>query len=61
MDFIPVVDDETRLSLTCALWQEGGTGDAFVSVGMLLGLHVGNEGGASGAMSDSAGGRFVIQ
>lgn len=61
MEFFETIDYESRLSLTAALWQEPGTADVFLSVGLLLGLHVGNGGGAAGTMTDYAGCRLHAQ
>jgi hypothetical protein len=55
MDFHSLVDPETELPLTGVAWQEAGTGDAYVSVALLLGVHIGNGGGAIGGMTDPAG------
>jgi hypothetical protein len=37
------------------LWQEQGTGDAYISPAILFGVGVGNQGGAVGSMTDYAG------
>jgi hypothetical protein len=59
MNFFPLLDEESQLSLTAAVWQEAGTADAFISVGALVGFHIGNGGGAIGSMTDNAGARIV--
>ena len=51
----PFVGDETGLELCGITWQEGGTGDTYVSAALLFGVSVGNGGGAAGAMTDYAG------
>ncbi len=55
MEFYPVQDDESKLSLTGVTWQEQGTGDTFLSVAILFGTGVGNQGGAPGSVTDNAG------
>jgi hypothetical protein len=55
MRFDSARDPESGLELTAASWQEPGTGDAYVSFGILFGTHVGNNGGAPLSGTDSAG------
>jgi hypothetical protein len=55
MDFHSTRESQTGLELTAVDWQEGGTGDVFFSVAVLLGKRVGNGGGAPGSGTDNAG------
>lgn len=55
MEFYAKSDPESAMPLTGVAWQEAGTGDAYLSVAALLGIHVGNGGGANGSMTDDAG------
>lgn len=55
MRFYPVQDEQSKLELTGVVWQEPGTGDTYLSVAMLLGVGVGNQGGPAGTVTDNAG------
>jgi len=55
MEFYPVRDDESGLELCGIVWQESGVGDVFLSVAILFGVGVGNQGGAAGSITDNAG------
>ena len=55
MDFHSVSDPETNMPMVAASWQEVGTGDVYVSAGLLFGVSCGNQGGAPGTITDSAG------
>jgi hypothetical protein len=55
MEFYPLEDSESGLYLTGVSWQEVGTGDVYVSAAILYGVSSGNQGGAPGAITDSAG------
>jgi hypothetical protein len=55
MDFVPLTDAESKLTLTGVLWQEQGTGDTYISPAILFGVGVGNQGAGAGAMTDYAG------
>ena len=59
MEFYPMVDEMSGLSMTGAAWQEVGTGDVYVSAGVLFGIGAGSQGGAAGAITDNAGVRIV--
>lgn len=55
MRFFPMSDPESGINATGVMWQEPGTGDVIVSVGILFGLGAGNQGGAAGTVTDNAG------
>jgi hypothetical protein len=55
MEFYPLEDSESGLYMTGVAWQEVGTGDVYVSAAILFGVSCGNQGGAPGAITDSAG------
>lgn len=55
MEFYPIEDPVTGLSMTGVTWQEAGTGDTYFSVALLAGFGVGNMGGPSGTVVDNAG------
>jgi hypothetical protein len=55
MNFHPLKDEETGLELTGISWQEGGTGDLYLSAAILFGTSVGNQGGIVGTKTDNAG------
>ncbi len=55
MEFANARDTESGLELTAVTWQEGGTGDTYLSVAILFGIGVGNQLGAAGAITDYAG------
>jgi hypothetical protein len=55
MDFVNLTDAGTKLEMTGVSWQEGGTGDMYVSAVILCGYGVGNQGGGVGAATDYAG------
>lgn len=55
MEFHRVNDPESGLELTGASWQDQGSGNLYLSVAALFGVGVGNQGGAAGTMTDSAG------
>jgi hypothetical protein len=59
MEFHQIQDDESGIFMTGASWQEVGTGDVYVSAGILFGIGAGNQGGAAGAITDNAGLRIV--
>jgi len=48
-------DEETGFELAFISWQEGGTGDAYLSAAILFGTYVGNGAGLPGARLDNAG------
>lgn len=55
MRFFPLSDPGSGLNATGVMWQEIGTGDVIVSVAILFGASVGNQGGAAGSITDNAG------
>lgn len=55
MRFFPLSDTESGINATGVMWQEPGTGDVIVSVGLLFGVSAGNQGGAAGTITDNAG------
>ena len=55
MDFHPAKDAQSGLELTGIVWQESGTGDTYLSVAILFGVGVGNQGAGAGSMTDHAG------
>ena len=55
MRFFPMSDPESGIQAVGVMWQEPGTGDVIVSVGILFGISVGNQGGANGSITDNAG------
>jgi hypothetical protein len=61
MEFFPMSDAESGIEMTGVAWQEPGTGDVYVSAGILFGVGVGKQGGAAGAITDNAGVRIVSQ
>ncbi|HZR17961.1 MAG TPA: hypothetical protein VFE51_11630 [Verrucomicrobiae bacterium] len=54
MQFRPM-SDPTGLEMTGVDWQQPGTGDVYVSAAVLFGTAGGAQGGAPGAITDSAG------
>lgn len=61
MSFTPMVDQDTGLPFVAVGWQDPGTGDLYVSIGILFGVAGGNQGGAQNAITDRAGVRVVTQ
>lgn len=59
MEFHQLQDDESGIFMTGASWQESGTGDVYVSAGILFGVGSGNQGGAAHTITDDAGLRIV--
>lgn len=59
MQFYPVVDELTGISATGAAWQEAGTGDVYVSLGILFGIGSGQQNTGAGLITDNAGLRIV--
>ena len=59
MEFYPLRDAESRLELTGVSWQEQGTADVYLSAAILFGVGCGNQGGAAGTMTDSAGPKIL--
>lgn len=59
MEFYPMSDEQSGVTLTGAAWQEVGTGDVFVSAGVLFGIGAGKQGGANGTITDNAGVRLI--
>lgn len=59
MEFYPMMDSESGISMTGAGWQEAGTGDVYVSCGVLFGTAAGKQGGAAGTITDNAGVRII--
>jgi len=55
MDFYPISDVISGLHLTGAAWQEAGTGDVYVSCGILFGVGAGKQNGAAGTITDNGG------
>ena len=55
MKFYQLRDEDSGLELTGISWQEGGTGDVYVTAAILFGTHVGNGNGAPGSQTDNAG------
>lgn len=53
--FFPLSDPESGINAVGVMWQEPGTGDVIVSVGILFGIGAGNQGGAAGTITDQAG------
>ena len=60
MEFYPMVDEESGVNMTGAAWQEAGTGDVYVSAGLLFGIGAGKQGGAVGTITDNAAVRLVV-
>ena len=54
MRFFPLSDPESGINAVGVMWQEPGTGDVIVSVGILFGIGAGNQGGANGTITDNA-------
>lgn len=61
MAMIPMMDGETSLPFVGAGWQDVGTGDLNLSIGILFGVSAGNQGGAQNTITDRAGVRSVTQ
>ncbi len=59
MAMIPMMDAETEMPFVGAGWQDVGTGDINLSIGILFGGSAGNQGGAQNAITDRAGVRSV--
>lgn len=59
MEFYPFSDEGSGINMTGAAWQEAGTGDVYVSLGLLFGVSAGKQGGANGSITDNAGVRYV--
>jgi hypothetical protein len=59
MSFTPMQDPESGLPFVAVGWQQAGTGDLYVSIGMLFGVSAGNQGGAQNAITDRSGVRCV--
>ena len=55
MRFYPLTDEESGLELCGISFQEAGTGDVYLTVAILFGVGVGNQGGAPGSVTDNAG------
>ena len=55
MEFYPMQDEESGIFMTGVAWQEVGTGDVYVSAGVLFGVGAGNQGGAAGTITDNGG------
>jgi len=55
MQFHPLSDELSGIHMTGAAWQEAGTGDVYVSAGILFGTAVGKQGGAAGTITDNGG------
>lgn len=55
MDFHSIQDPESGLFMTGVGWQEAGTGDVYVSAGILFGVSAGAQGGAANSITDQAG------
>jgi hypothetical protein len=55
MKFYPLTDEDTGLELCGVSWQEPGTGSLLLSVAVLCGCGVGNQGGAAGTMTNNSG------
>lgn len=54
MRFFPLSEPESGLNATGVMWQEPGTGDVIVSVGILWGIGAGNQGTGNGNITDNA-------
>lgn len=61
MSFTPMVDEGTGVPFVAVGWQEAGTGDLIVSIGILFGVAGGSQGGATDTMTDKAGIRVVTE
>lgn len=59
MEFHQIQDEESGIFMTGASWQEAGTGDVYVSAGILFGIGAGAQGGAAHSITDDAGVRFI--
>jgi len=55
MQFFQLADEQSGVEITAVCWQEGGTGDIYVSVCLLFGTFIGNNGGTIGSGTDNAG------
>jgi hypothetical protein len=55
MDFYAIADQLSGIQMTGVAWQEQGTGDVFVSAGVLFGMSAGKQGGAAGTITDNGG------
>lgn len=55
MEFYPMSDVGSGVNMTGAAWQEAGTGDVYVALGLLFGVGSGKQGGAAGTITDNAG------
>jgi len=55
MEFIPLTEPQTGLTMTGAGWQAAGTGDVFFSPALLFDVSAGNAGGTAGTGTDAAG------
>lgn len=60
MEFYPMTDSESTVTMTGAAWQEVGTGNVYVAAGVLFGIGAGKQGGANGSITDNAGVRIVL-
>ena len=61
MEFIPMTDPETELTMTGVGWQQPGTGDVTFSPAVLFGIGAGAQGGTAGTVTDNAGLRLTTQ
>lgn len=59
MSMTPMTDPETGLPFVAVGWQQAGTGDLYISIGLLFGVAGGNQGGAQDTITDRAGIRVV--
>ena len=59
MDFVPVTDPETGLTLMSVAWQQSGTGDIYYTVAVLFGVTAGKQAGSNGTITDKAGLRLT--
>ena len=55
MEFYPLIDEESGLSMTGVSWQEVGTGDVYVSAAVLFGIGAGKQGGSADTITDKGG------
>lgn len=59
MEFIPMTDPQTGLTMTGVGWQQPGTGDVVFSAAVLYGVGAGAQAGGANAKTDKAGYRIT--
>lgn len=54
MEFIPLTDPTTGLTMTAVIYQKAGTGDVYFSPAILFGIGAGKQGGTADTITDKA-------